>query len=142
MKLLTSSTTTTSKVDWSVLILRLVGGGFMLYAHGLPKLTGFLSGDEIQFVNFLGLGAVFTFVLVLFAEVICALAVALGLFTRWATIPMAFTMIYAAFVYHANDGFGAQEKPLLFLAVYIAIILLGPGKYNLDRVLQKKSKTI
>lgn len=142
MKILTSSTTTTSKVDLSALILRLVGGSFMLYAHGLPKLNNLLSGDEIQFVSLFGMGASFTLALVVFAELICALALVLGLFTRWVVIPLIFTMVYAAFIYHANDGFGAQEKPILFLAIYVVILLLGPGKYALDRALQKRNKTI
>lgn len=37
-----------------------------------------------------------------FGEFVCGLLVALGLFTRAATLPLAFTMLIAAF--HAHAG--------------------------------------
>lgn len=143
MKILNSSSTTTMKVDYSSLILRFVAGGFMLYGHGLPKLTNLMSGDEIQFVDLLGLGAVTTLVLVVIAEFLCALFLMLGLFTRWVVVPLILTMAYAAFVFHQADDFGTKEKPMLFLAMFIAIFLIGPGKHSFDRIIEgRKKKTI
>ncbi|WP_333907979.1 DoxX family protein [Aequorivita sinensis] len=62
----------------------------------------------------------------------------IGLSTRLAAIPLAITMLVAAFIVHANDGFGRQELPLLYAAIYISIALIGAGKYSLDNRISKK----
>jgi len=42
-------------------------------------------------------------------------------------------MLVAAGMVHLSDPFGKKEKALLYLAMFIAIILLGPGKYSIDK---------
>jgi putative oxidoreductase len=45
------------------------------------------------------------------------------------------TMFVAAFIVHmaGGDPFGRVEKPLLFLVGFIVIMMMGPGKYSIDR---------
>ena len=43
------------------------------------------------------------------------------------------TMFVAAFIVHINDPFSRMEKAILFLAVFMALMLIGPGKYSLDK---------
>jgi len=47
-------------------------------------------------------------------------------------------MLVAAFIVHANDGFGKQELPLLYAATYLLLVITGAGKFSMDYWLQKK----
>ena len=124
--------------DIGLLILRAVFGFSMMYGHGLGKCTKLTGGGEIKFMNFLGLGEEFSLVLVVFAEVICAILLILGLFTRWASIPLIITMGVAFFMVHISDPFGDMEMSLIYLAAYLTVFLLGPGKLSLDYTIWKR----
>jgi putative oxidoreductase len=119
--------------DLGLLLLRLVSGLLMAFGHGLGKVEKFLSGEEITFYNFGGIGPQASLGLAAFAEFVCALLVVLGLFHRAALIPLIITMAVAAFGAHADDLFGKGEAALMFLAVFIALFLTGPGRFSLDR---------
>lgn len=114
----------------------------MLYGHGLGKFQKFFSDEAIEFIDPFGISATATLGLVVFAEFVCAALVALGLMTRYALIPLILTMIYAAFIAHGADPFGDKEMALLYLVVYVVLLFLGPGKYSLDRMIQKRRETV
>jgi putative oxidoreductase len=114
------------------LILRIGFGGFML-THGIPKMMKLFAGGEIQFADPIGLGATASLVLTVFAEVVCAALIVVGFKTKWATYPLIFTMLVAAFVVHADDPLGKKEFALLYAVGYLAISLLGAGKYSIDK---------
>lgn len=137
-----SSGTSITNLNLSSLILRLVGGGFMLYQHGGGKFLKFFSDQKIEFIDPIGIGATATLALVVFAEAVCSILVMLGLMTRYALVPLILTMIYAAFVVHAKDAFGDKEMALMYLAIYFALLLIGPGRYSLDRMIRKRRSTI
>jgi putative oxidoreductase len=42
-------------------------------------------------------------------------------------------MFVAAFIVHLSDPFARKEKAILFLIGFIAIMMMGPGKYSIDR---------
>lgn len=128
------------KIDLALLIFRLGISGLML-THGIPKLIKFFGSDPINFRDPLGFGEVTTFTLAVIAEFLCSILIIFGLGTRLAVIPLILTMAVAAFIVHAQDGFGSQELPLLFLTGYIVLFLTGSGKYSLDwYFLSKKRK--
>ncbi len=104
----------------------------MMLTHGYPKLMKLISGN-FEFGNPLGLGAAPSLFLAVIGEFVCPVLIIIGLRTRLAAIPAAFTMLVAAFVVHAHDPFGTKEKAMLFLVCFITIALLGPGKFSLDR---------
>ena len=137
-----SSGTSITNLNLASLILRFVGGGFMLYQHGGGKFLKFFSDEKIEFADPFGMGSTATLALVVFAEAICSILVILGLMTRYALIPLIFTMFYAAFFVHAKDSFGDKELALIYLAVYFALLLIGPGRYSLDRLIKKRRSTI
>ena len=120
--------------DLGLLLLRLASGGFMAYSHGWGKLQKLLSGD-MSFADPIGIGEEVSFVLTVFAEFLCGMLVALGLFTRAALIPLMITMAVAVFIVHADDPFSKQEFGLLFLVPYVTLFLAGPGKFSLDKQL-------
>lgn len=122
--------------DLGLLVLRLAAGGLLL-PHGWGKLTQLASGD-LEFPDPLGIGGAPSLVLVVFAELVCALLVLVGFKTRLAALPPAFAMLVAALVFHAPDDLGTKELPLLYAAVYVALALLGGGRYSLDGWLDRR----
>lgn len=121
-----------NNIDFALLILRLAAGGFML-THGIGKFEHLFSGEPIMFPDPMGVGATVSLALVVFAEVLCSIFLIFGIATRLSAIPLLITMLVAAFIVHAEDGFGKQELPLLYAVVYIVLAIAGSGKVSLDR---------
>jgi len=110
----------------------------MIYGHGWGKLLRLFSGEEIRFMDFLGMGPTVSLALAVFAEFFCALLVVFGAYTRLAALPLIFTMAVAAFVRHADDPFSSKEKALMYMFAYIAIAIAGAGWYSVDARLRNK----
>ena len=122
--------------DWVGIILRIIGGGFML-THGIPKLMKVMDGD-MQFGDPIGLGVGPSLFLTVFAEFFCALMILLGLGTRLASIPLFITMFVAAFLVHGSDPFQTKELALVYMSIYAALFLFGGGKYSVDNLIKKR----
>lgn len=120
----------------AVLLLRLGAGAFIL-THGIPKLLSVFAG-EFRFGDPIGLGPELSLILSAFAEGICGLLLLIGLATRWASVFLIINMSVAGFIAHADDPFGTKEKALLFLIIFIVTLLVGGGKYSLDKKLLNK----
>ena len=112
--------------------------GFAMITHGYPKLQKLTNGETIEFMNFLGLGATTTLFLVVFAEFIGSIFLILGLFSRFFLGILIFTMLIAAFVAHGGDPFSKMESSLIYLCVYLLLIAVGPGKYSIDAMINKR----
>ncbi|MEX1192127.1 MAG: DoxX family protein [Brumimicrobium sp.] len=126
-------------VSIALLILRVAVGAFML-THGIGKFEALFDGQPIKFADPIGIGATASLALTVFAEVFCSILLILGLATRFAAIPLLFTMLVAAFVVHADDGFGKQEFALLYGVIYVAIAMIGAGRYSLDYLVFRRRK--
>lgn len=122
-------------LDLGLLLIRLAVSGFML-THGYPKLIHFAERAE-RFSDPLGIGSTASLSLVVFAEFFCSILLFLGLFTRFALVPLMVTMAVVVFIVHGDDPFGDKEKALLFLIPYMGLFLTGPGNWSLDRMLKK-----
>lgn len=114
---------------------RLIFGGLML-THGYPKLQGFSQRMD-TFPDPLGLGSPVSLGLTVFAEFFCAILLMLGLGTRLASIPLIITMAVVAFVIHGPDPLGKKEMALLYLAGYILLLIFGPGRFSVDKLISK-----
>jgi putative oxidoreductase len=119
--------------DIGRLFLRIGVAGTMLVHHGWPKLMGFSERID-TFSDPLGIGPGPSFILILIAEVICSALIVLGLWTRLTTIPPIIAMAVVVFIVKADGPFKELELPFLFLVGFIAILLVGSGRYSLDRV--------
>lgn len=117
--------------DLGLLILR-VGLSVLMLTHGYGKFRQLLDGD-MSFGNPLGIGAAATLVLAVIGEFLCPVLIILGVKTRLATIIPIITMAVAAFMVHGADPIGTKEKALLYLIGFIAIGLMGAGKFSVDR---------
>lgn len=110
----------------------------MMATHGWAKLSDFSTKLQ-TFSDPIGLGPAVSLQLVIFAEFLCAIFLAIGFLTRLSLIPLIIVMLVAAFVAHGEDPFSAQEKSLLFLTIFISLFLLGPGKWSVDGYITKKN---
>ncbi len=124
--------------DIGLLVLRVSVSAFMAFGHGAEKLVNF-GERAINFPDPLGIGPVASLVLVVFAEFFCSLAVAFGFLTRLATIPLIINMLVAAFVIHGNDPWARQEFALMYFLIYLGILIAGPGRYSIDRMVFRKN---
>lgn len=129
--------TTDPWTSLGLLILRLGTGFLFFYGHGLGKITRF-SERLHTFSDPIGLGPEVSFVLVVFAEVVCATLVAIGLWTRFAAVPIVIFAIVAAFVQHIGDPFPKKELPLLYGIFALTLVLTGGGMFSLEAVFGKK----
>ncbi|HRI60267.1 MAG TPA: DoxX family protein [Saprospiraceae bacterium] len=119
--------------DWATLLLRIAFCGLMFYNHARMKLLLFSENPE-SFPDPLGIGGALSYYLVVFAEVVCAVLVLLGSFTRLALIPLLITMAVATLAVNWDNPMADKELPLMYLSVYAAVFLLGPGRFSLDAV--------
>ncbi|MBI5423676.1 MAG: DoxX family protein [Opitutae bacterium] len=121
--------------DLALLVLRLWLGLSMAFLHGWGKVAALAAGKNMFDRSMLGLGAWPEFVLVTFAEFVCALLVAIGLWTRLASFFMVVTMAVAFFMAHGMTLRGPMsgEVAYLYLAGYLALLIAGAGKFSFDK---------
>ncbi len=117
--------------DIGLAILR-IAPSLLLMTHGIPKFQKLMNGN-FEFGDPLGIGATPSLFLTVIGEVVCPVLIIIGYKTRWAAVPPAITMLVASVVVHASDSIGTKEKALLFLTFFIVIMLLGPGRFSVDR---------
>ncbi|MBB1284090.1 DoxX family protein [Flavisolibacter sp. BT320] len=124
-------------IHFALLFVR-VTFGIMMLTHGLPKMEMLLAGNRSQFPPVLGFSPELSLALAVFAEVICAALVIVGLGTKLAVIPLIITMAVAVLLIHAADPFAQKEMAALYLAIFTGLLFTGSGKYSLDYLIQPK----
>ena len=140
MNYLISTKSNPRLVDIVLLVIRIFVG-FAMLSHGFPKLQQLLSGEEIKFFDFLGLGPKISLILTVFAEFVCSIFIILGLFTRFAVFFLVITMAVAGFVVHGGDAFDKKEVSLLYLSIYLLLMAFGPGRFSIDHLITKRRET-
>ena len=120
--------------DFGKFLLRLAGGGLMLF-HGLHKLFAGIDGISGMLVakglpGFIAYG-------VLVGEVIAPCLIILGILTRPAALVLAFTMIVAWLMVGMNEtwaldktGAWAIESLVYFFIGALAVAFLGAGRFS------------
>ncbi len=112
--------------DLGLLLLRLTLGLMLFFMHGWGKLINF-SASAAHFPDPLHVGGTVSLSVAVLAEVVCALMVTLGLFTRVAAVLPGLMLLVAAFVVHAADPLAKKELALLYALCYLSLVLTGPG---------------
>ncbi|MGJ8737627.1 DoxX family protein [Zobellia laminariae] len=116
--------------DIGLALLRIAASA-MMAVHGYGKLQMLINGAE--FADPIGIGSTPSLFLAVLAEFVCPILIIFGFKTRLAAIPAAITMGIAAFMVHGADPFQKKELALIYFVIFVAIILLGPGKYSVDK---------
>jgi putative oxidoreductase len=125
----------------ALLVARLWFGLAMLFNHGLDKLAHF--NDIVgAFPDPLGLGQEASLVLVVFAEVLGSLLLAVGLLTRVAAAVLVIDMFVAFLMVHKTALTGPHngELAFLYLAGYVVLVIAGGGLFSLDTMVFTNSK--
>jgi putative oxidoreductase len=141
---------------WAVVPMRiLVGYGFI--EHGFAKLS---TGPDVFAGILQQLGVPLPYVaawLTIATELVGGLALLLGAFVAWASIPTAIVLIVAMVTVHLPYGFssvkllgvsasGARFGPvgyeldLLYLAALLILALQGPGPLSIDNLRQQRRR--
>lgn len=120
-----------------LLVLRLGAGFLMAWLHGLNKFSNYSAYSE-KFGDPIGVGPGMSLFLATFAELVCAGLVMVGLFTRFAAFPVAFTMLVAGVIVHAADPLAKKELAFLYLCIFTTLVLTGGGRYSIDHYLKRR----
>jgi putative oxidoreductase len=126
-----------------ILFLRIGIGIAFIFVHGWPKISGGpeLWGKIGGAMTNLGINfaPVFWGFMASVSEFGGGILILMGLFTRPAAVFMALTMAVAA-VYHLSklDPWSKVIYPMEMFSVFLALILIGAGKYSADNFLFKK----
>jgi putative oxidoreductase len=137
--------------DAAIMILRVLLG-VVFFPHGMQKLLGWFGGYGFEgsmgfFTGKLGIPAVFAF-LAIMAEGLGSLGLLTGFLTRVAAFGIGVNMAVAVYMLHFQNGFfmnwfGNQkgegfEFHILVIAIAIALIIKGGGKWSVDRIIADK----
>jgi putative oxidoreductase len=132
----------------SALFLRL-GLGIVFFVHGSQKALGWFGGKGFtstmqSFQQNMHFPAILAF-LVIFTEFAGSIALIIGFLTRVSAFGIFVLMLGAIFLVHAPNGFfmnwsGIQkgegiEYHLLVIAMALALVISGGGRFSLDRLL-------
>lgn len=117
--------------DLGLLALRVGVSGMLIYMHGWSKLVHF-SDRATRFSDPLHLGNPVSLGLTIFAELVCATAVLLGFATRFAVVPILILFGVIIFVVSGGEPLGERELAILYAVAFLAIALLGPGRFSID----------
>lgn len=118
--------------DLALLFLRVSSAALMLFIHGLPKLLHFQQ-ELSRIEDPLHLGPYITLTLAIFAETICPLFVALGIFTRLACLPVLVVLVIAMLLVHPDWSLADGQFGWLFLVLFITITMAGPGRFSIAK---------
>ncbi|AWM93083.1 LysR family transcriptional regulator [Pseudomonas sp. 31-12] len=117
--------------DFGLLFLRVSGGLFLLWVHGLPKLLNY--GAQLQVIEDpFHLGANITLMLAIFAEVLCPLLIIAGVLVRLACLPILAVLLIALLVVHAQWSVEEGQFGWLLLIVFTSLFIAGPGRLALN----------
>jgi putative oxidoreductase len=136
-------------MPWAPVAIRL-GLAVIFIAHGGQKLFGIWGGPGLQttieaFERSIGVPSYLTLIVV-GTEFFGGLTVLVGFFTRLAAAGLAIDMVAAIIKVHLMNGFflnwsitpgkgHGYEFNFALLVMSIALLLSGPGKFALDRML-------
>jgi putative oxidoreductase len=139
--------------DTAALILRVLLG-VVFFPHGMQKLFGLFGGYGFSgtygfFTGSMGIPALFA-VLAILAEGLGCLGLLSGFLTRVSAFGIGTNMVVAVLMIHHKFGFfmnwdGKQpgegiEYHILVIAIALALIIKGGGKWSVDRVIAKGLK--
>ena len=126
-------------LDLGILVLRLALG-IMFVAHGLQMAFGLFGGSGVkgfsQMLSGLGFAPAMLWAYIAsYTVLLGGLLVIFGVQTRLAAVLLLIFILTAGISVHLGKGFflsnGGYEYTFIIAAICLALILLGPGKFNI-----------
>jgi len=128
--------------------------GIVIFPHGAQKLLGWFGGGGFTasmrwFESSFHIPTIFALLAIL-AESVGAVALIAGFFTRIAALAISVNMLVAVALVHGKVGFFMNwggtakgegfEYHILAVAIGIALMIKGGGRWSLDGVIARKLK--
>ena len=128
--------------DLGIALLRLAVGGVFV-AHGAQKLLVFGMAGLAGMLGQMGIPfPTLSAVAVTAAELLGGLALVAGFGTRWAALPIAFSMAVAALTVHLKGGFFLPNGVEYVLTLFVASVVLsltGSGAFSIDGLRSRRA---
>ncbi len=139
--------------DAALLILRVLLG-IVFFPHGMQKLFGWFGGYGFSgtfgfFTGSMHVPAIFAF-LAIIAEGLGCLGLITGFLTRLSALGIGTNMVVAVLMIHYKFGFFMNwdwkqpgegiEYHLLVIAIALALIIRGGGKWSVDKAIADSMK--
>ncbi len=116
---------------FALLFFRVAVSFELLIAHGLKKIgVGVAIAETVP--NPLGIPEFFNQAFAIVANIIMPLFIAMGLFTKIATLPILAITLTGYFIVHFHDPIAVKDIPFMYSVCFLFITFAGPGKYSLD----------
>ena len=119
------------KVSAGLLLLRLIGGGFLIGGRS-SVWSAMLDTSRTTFSDPFGVGGEFFWALTLFSELVCTVLVMLGVVTRYTAGPPLVAMVVSAASLHGGTPWAEREILLLYALPFLVLRFTGPGDYSVD----------
>lgn len=86
-----------------------------------PSIFGLSGADVVSLVGVI--------------DLVAAVLIGIGLFTRITSAVMVVVMLGAAFLMFPHQSFALAEAKVVYAGIYLFLLLAGAGRYSFDRLL-------
>lgn len=127
------------------LLFRLHIGITIAFSAGLPKMTGFGAPDwfvkQVADIGFTFPSPVLWATLAAWGEFFGGILIAIGLFTRFAALQLAFQFFVISYIwYNEPEPLTGMYFQQLYFFCYLLTMVAGGGRFSLDALIAKKWK--
>lgn len=127
--------------DLGLLFLRILTGTFLIYgvldnvlsAERMNEFSAFLAGNRFPAPNVMA-------VLSVYLQLICGIALALGVLTRWVGIIIAIHFLVAVVMVHWSQDFRGWWPALVLVGIGLQYALTGAGRISIDSMYMRKDR--
>lgn len=121
----------------TMLLFRLALSLELIFVHGLKKVgVGVEMAEHVP--NPLHLSEQLNQYFATGANLVAPLFIIAGLFTRLAILPILAVTLTGYFILHWQDALLVKDVPFMYSLAFGLILILGPGKYSIDHLIQKR----
>jgi putative oxidoreductase len=121
----------------SMLLFRILLSAELIIVHGLKKIgVGVTEAEQVP--NPFHLPDDLNQGFAIAANLILPILIAAGFLTRLAAIPALIVTLTGYFIVHAGDPIAAKDIPFMYSLSLLLILLLGPGKYAVDKLINQQ----
>ena len=123
--------------NFSILVFRILVSVELMMAHGVKKL-GIGAAITEQIPNPLHLPGALNEAIATSVNLFFPVFIVFGFFTRLAALPILVVTLTSYFILHWGDSVLEKDAPFMYSAVFLLILVLGPGKYSIDYFINRR----